>query len=402
LVDDFFPCRAETRSIAFADGRKNQLWVPLIEKALAKQLGSYSRLRAGRTIEGLAMLTGAPVEVVSLEDETDKDIRWARILSAREAGFIMGCSCGAGKRAVNEEVFRRNGLLAKHAYSVLDVRQEGEHRVLRLRNPWGSFVWKGKWSNNWSGWPQDLKRKLLSGEPSTGTFWISYDDFLSHFDSVDIAKIRWYQGWAELRIPIQMGGEFMNSDRAVRILIEEPTEVCLTLFQSGARTAHDQVDLLICVHMVSASGTIGDLICRSARKLEAFVSTGDVFLRPGQYIVVCHSLTTLGTRKIHGCLAIHSSKPMFADMVPCPPTVYTDSLVQLTLKEGKLHSSLNGVFPRYITDNFSGLLLMVDNVLEDMWVHVKVECSNSTNVLSSRGTLDVADSIPPLSRQVLF
>ncbi|EPB67468.1 calpain family cysteine protease [Ancylostoma ceylanicum] len=214
LVDDFFPCRPETRSIAFADGRKNQvsnLWVPLIEKALAKQLGSYSRLRAGRTIEGLAMLT-------------------------------------------------------------------------------------------------DLKRKLLSGEPSTGTFWISYDDFLSHFDSVDIAKIRWYQGWAELRIPIQMGGEFMNSDRrffflrAVRILIEEPTEVCLTLFQGGARTAHDQ--------------------------------------------------------------------------------------------------SLNGVFPRYITENFSGLLLMVDNVLEDMWVHVKVECSNSTNVLSSRGTLDVADSIPPLSRQL--
>ncbi|EYB98912.1 hypothetical protein Y032_0127g1413 [Ancylostoma ceylanicum] len=402
LVDDFFPCRPETRSIAFADGRKNQLWVPLIEKALAKQLGSYSRLRAGRTIEGLAMLTGAPVEVVSLEDETDRDIRWARILSAREAGFIMGCSCGAGKRAVNEEVFRRNGLLAKHAYSVLDVRQEGEHRLLRLRNPWGSFVWKGKWSNNWNGWPQDLKRKLLSGEPSTGTFWISYDDFLSHFDSVDIAKIRWYQGWAELRIPIQMGGEFMNSDRAVRILIEEPTEVCLTLFQGGARTAHDQVDLLICVHMVSTSGTIGDLICRSARKLEAFVSTGDVFLRSGQYIIVCHSLTTLGTRKIHGCLAIHSSKPMFADMVPCPPAVYTDSLVQLALKEGKLHSSLNGVFPRYITENFSGLLLMVDNVLEDMWVHVKVECSNSTNVLSSRGTLDVADSIPPLSRQIIM
>ncbi|KHJ84662.1 calpain family cysteine protease, partial [Oesophagostomum dentatum] len=183
LVDDFFPCRIETRSIAFADGRKNQLWVPLIEKALAKQLGSYALLRAGRTIEGLAMLTGAPVEMVSLEDDTDEDIRWARILSAREAGFVMGCSCGAGKRPVDDELFRRHGLLSKHAYSVLDVRQEGEHRLLRLRNPWGSFVWKGKWSNNWSGWPQDLKRKLLSGEPSTGTFWISYHDFLSHFDS---------------------------------------------------------------------------------------------------------------------------------------------------------------------------------------------------------------------------
>ncbi|KHJ87489.1 hypothetical protein OESDEN_12739 [Oesophagostomum dentatum] len=220
--------------------------------------------------------------------------------------------------------------------------------------------------------------------------------------SVDIAKIRWYHGWAELRIPMQMGGIFLNSDKAVRILIEEPTEVCLSLFQSGARTAHDQVDLLICVHMVSASGTIGELVCRSPRKLEAFVTTGDVFLRPGYYIVICHSITTLGSRKIQGHLAIHSSKPIFADMISCPAAMYTDSLVQLTLKEGRLHSSLNGVYPRYITDDFSGLLLMVENVLEDMWVHVKVECSHSVNVLSSRGTLDVADSIPPLSRQIIM
>ncbi|VDO97041.1 unnamed protein product, partial [Heligmosomoides polygyrus] len=189
LVDDFFPCRVETRSIAFADGRKNQLWVPLIEKALAKELGSYSRLRAGRTIEGLSTLTGAPVEVVSLEDDTDADVRWARILSAREAGFVMGCSCGAGKRNVNPDSFQKLGLLARHAYSVLDVVQEGEHRLLRLRNPWGSFVWNGKWSKNWSGWPKDLKKKLLSGEPSSGTFWISYADFLAYFDASRFASL---------------------------------------------------------------------------------------------------------------------------------------------------------------------------------------------------------------------
>ncbi|KAE9413515.1 hypothetical protein Angca_004575, partial [Angiostrongylus cantonensis] len=45
---------------------------------------------------------------------------------------------------------------------------------------------------------------------------------------------------------------------------------------------------------------------------------------------------------------------------------------------------------------------MVDNALDDMWVHVKAECSNSLNVLSSRGALDVADSIPPMSRQIIL
>uniref|UniRef100_A0A7I4YYB2 Calpain catalytic domain-containing protein n=1 Tax=Haemonchus contortus TaxID=6289 RepID=A0A7I4YYB2_HAECO len=402
LVDDFFPCRVESKSIAFADGRKNQLWVPLIEKALAKQLGSYARLLAGRTIEGLSTLTGAPVEMICLEDETDKDVRWARILSAREAGFIMGCSCGAGKRYVNPKAYEKNGLLARHAYSILDVVQEGEHRLLRLRNPWGSFVWNGKWSNKWSGWPKELKQKLLSGEPSTGTFWISYDDFLAHFDAIDIAKIRWYQGWRELRIPLQVGGDFIESDKAVRILIEEPTEVCFTLFQIGARKAQEQVDILVCLHKVSPASTIGELVYRSPRKLENFVSTGDVFLRPGHYIVVCHSFSTLGSKKIQCNLAIHSSKPIYADMLPCPAAMFTDSLVQMVLKEGKIHKSLMGVFPRYVTEDFSGLLLMVDNVLEDMWVHARVECSNSTNLLSSRGALDVADSIPPLSRQIII
>jgi calpain-15 len=56
IVDDYFPCHKRNRSMVFGVGRKNQLWVSLLEKALAKIYGSYAVLRAGRTVEGIALL----------------------------------------------------------------------------------------------------------------------------------------------------------------------------------------------------------------------------------------------------------------------------------------------------------------------------------------------------------
>ncbi|CAJ1406930.1 unnamed protein product [Effrenium voratum] len=60
-VDDYLPCFASDRAtadVAYADLNDGKMWVALLEKALAKQFGSYARINGGISEVVYAMLTG--------------------------------------------------------------------------------------------------------------------------------------------------------------------------------------------------------------------------------------------------------------------------------------------------------------------------------------------------------
>ncbi len=46
-VDDYFPVHPHAHTMAFSRALRRQLWVPLIEKALAKVAGCYKALEGG-------------------------------------------------------------------------------------------------------------------------------------------------------------------------------------------------------------------------------------------------------------------------------------------------------------------------------------------------------------------
>jgi len=68
-----------------------------------------------------------------------------------------------------------------------------EARLVRIRNPWGNEVeWKGAWSDNsreWSSVSSDVKQELGLVNDHDGEFWMSINDFMYNWHTVQLCHL---------------------------------------------------------------------------------------------------------------------------------------------------------------------------------------------------------------------
>eukprot|EP01112_Ceratiomyxa_fruticulosa_P010738 TRINITY_DN2856_c0_g1_i1.p1 TRINITY_DN2856_c0_g1~~TRINITY_DN2856_c0_g1_i1.p1 ORF type:complete len:614 (-),score=139.62 TRINITY_DN2856_c0_g1_i1:132-1973(-) len=193
-IDDRIPCGSDGRPVFAHCQDPDEIWVPIIEKALAKMLGTYEALDGGFLEEGVVLLTGGRPQRVTVNDwkykngsQENADELWTKLNQYYKEGQMMGAAICSGKEIPDKST----GLISGHAYGVLSVRETNDkkYKLIQLRNPWGSFEWKGKWSDGSKEWNSTYIKEMGEVEKDDGAFWMSLEDFRRYYDKITVCRI---------------------------------------------------------------------------------------------------------------------------------------------------------------------------------------------------------------------
>ncbi|GAB0096124.1 Calpain-B [Sergentomyia squamirostris] len=196
VIDDRLPTyRGEL--LYMHSTEKNEFWSALLEKAYAKLHGSYEALKGGTTCEAMEDFTGGVTEMYDLKEAPPN--LYNILLKGMERNSMMGCSLEPDPQVLEAET--SEGLIRGHAYSITKVQMvdivtpntSGKIPLVRLRNPWGNEAeWNGAWSDQSPEWryiPDHVKEQIGLNFDVDGEFWMSFKDFLTHFDRVELCNL---------------------------------------------------------------------------------------------------------------------------------------------------------------------------------------------------------------------
>eukprot|EP00929_Paragymnodinium_shiwhaense_P069311 TRINITY_DN34968_c0_g2_i3.p1 TRINITY_DN34968_c0_g2~~TRINITY_DN34968_c0_g2_i3.p1 ORF type:complete len:741 (-),score=78.69 TRINITY_DN34968_c0_g2_i3:136-2358(-) len=230
MVDDRVPVRSSGQLLCAHAASSNEMWVTLLEKSYAKIMGSSYDMQGSNPGTDVFHLTGWVPETIPLGGPVAckphaadtigqrSQASWDEVFRMAAQGYREGhCVVCVGTSEIHdavpnaearklghiEGVSTSTGLVARHAYPMVDCAQVGNVRLLRLKNPWGRVRWRGRFapgdksweealhqlkknhSGSWpDGSPQLSKEAIdnsLSGGSDDGYFWIPWEEVLRYF-----------------------------------------------------------------------------------------------------------------------------------------------------------------------------------------------------------------------------
>jgi hypothetical protein len=209
VLDDFFPC-FPLGTYMFSKSDLKELWVSLLEKAMAKKYEGYSQLINVSPVEALADLTGCPVFKVPLsssefQGESGQKALWRQLNEWKQSKFLVNAQAkdpvddpdDLSAKKFTYSVIRC--LEVPHsAYPVSGKSSSATSRLVQVRNLWGMLEWNGDWSADSHLWTEAIKQDFgIETSPDSLHTWMAVEDFISQFQWLIVSHTK---RWHELRI----------------------------------------------------------------------------------------------------------------------------------------------------------------------------------------------------------
>ncbi len=185
-VNFYFPVNGSEPG--YAKQGDNELWVMLIEKAYAQEMGGYANIEEGSPAEALAVLTGIkPTETGSDSKDlveqlkTANDNNTAVVAGTKDEADFTGTKYKVEKISNSSIVRLDSGekLFPTHAYTVLEYDEAGSK--IKVRNPHGN--------KTITYYVPYREEQIEKSETFKAEFFVTLDEFKACFSSVFSSKL---------------------------------------------------------------------------------------------------------------------------------------------------------------------------------------------------------------------
>jgi len=200
VVDDFLPVDGNSVQVfGRSRGNPGEMWPCLLEKAYAKFKGGYHRLEGCKSRSCMMDLTsGVAPSHISLTVKKNVDPNLFSNLRARRRQALM---CANIRLAVSGEEKGSQETVYEYpivGFDELRDSQRKRHKLIGILNPHRMKEW-----NNWLAshlkksstpggshrLPKEIIEEMEYRNKEGGEFWLLFDDFTHHFDSIDVCHL---------------------------------------------------------------------------------------------------------------------------------------------------------------------------------------------------------------------
>jgi len=278
LLDDYFPCSGDSQ-LVYSRPVANEMWFLFLEKAFAKVYGSYRELAKLSLLETLEVLTGMPVSRCLLRD-ANEDRLWRKLLDCDKKNYVI-CA-GEMKSATNQNINRN--------FHVVGLYEVDGCRLLKIRNHFGHFEWKGDFSPNSPAWTKSLRDQVGYYSNDKSCFFMTIKDFIKEFEAITICH--YHDNWVKNQTNVTCNP---NHWTYFEINAERDLEAFISIHQKHPEFCDEGPDYNISpVEMIMAkdvdgknldSIVFGERACLVGRPTLYIQEGLEMKLRPGRYIL---------------------------------------------------------------------------------------------------------------------